>query len=103
MSCSTEFSCRVHILSTANDTGEALCATGRPVEVWVLVAASFIIAVGFGIVAPVLPMYASSFDVGHTAVAALISAFAFVRLAFAPMSGKLVTASASLGCTSSGS
>jgi len=61
-----------------------------PVEVWVLVAASFIIAIGFGIVAPVLPVYAASFGVGHTAVAALISAFAFVRLAFAPMSGKLV-------------
>lgn len=61
-----------------------------PVEVWVLVAASFIIAVGFGIVAPVLPVYAASFGVGHTAVAALISAFAFVRLAFAPVSGKLV-------------
>ncbi|WP_434450241.1 MFS transporter [Lentzea sp. E54] len=61
-----------------------------PVEVWVLVAASFIIAVGFGIVAPVLPVYAASFGVGHTAVAALISSFAFVRLAFAPMSGRLV-------------
>lgn len=61
-----------------------------PVEVWVLVAASFIIAVGFGIVAPVLPVYAATFGVGHTAIAALISAFAFVRLAFAPMSGKLV-------------
>jgi len=61
-----------------------------PVEVWVLVAASFIIAIGFGIVAPVLPVYAASFGVGHTAVAALISTFAFVRLAFAPMSGKLV-------------
>ncbi|SDG26425.1 Predicted arabinose efflux permease, MFS family [Lentzea fradiae] len=61
-----------------------------PVEVWVLVAASFIIAVGFGIVAPVLPVYAATFGVGNTAVAALISAFAFVRLAFAPMSGRLV-------------
>lgn len=61
-----------------------------PVEVWVLVAASFIIAVGFGIVAPVLPVFAASFGVGHTAVASLISVFAFVRLAFAPMSGKLV-------------
>jgi MFS family permease len=61
-----------------------------PVEVWVLVAASFIIAVGFGIVAPVLPVYAATFGVGHTAIAALISSFAFVRLAFAPMSGKLV-------------
>ncbi|MDT7788882.1 MAG: hypothetical protein QOF58_7301, partial [Pseudonocardiales bacterium] len=61
-----------------------------PVEVWVLVAASFIIAIGFGIVAPVLPVYAASFGVGHTAVAALISTFAFVRLAFAPVSGRLV-------------
>ncbi|KJK50411.1 MFS transporter permease [Lentzea aerocolonigenes] len=61
-----------------------------PVEVWVLVAASFIIAIGFGIVAPVLPVYALSFGVGHTAVAALISTFAFVRLAFAPVSGRLV-------------
>ncbi|MFS8103514.1 MFS transporter [Lentzea alba] len=61
-----------------------------PVEVWVLVAASFIIAIGFGIVAPVLPVFAASFGVGHTAIAALISVFAFVRLAFAPMSGKLV-------------
>lgn len=61
-----------------------------PVEVWVLVSASFIIAVGFGIVAPVLPVYAATFGVGNTAVAALISAFAFVRLAFAPMSGRLV-------------
>ncbi|NKE60679.1 MFS transporter [Lentzea sp. PSKA42] len=61
-----------------------------PVEVWVLVAASFIIAVGFGLVAPVLPVFAKSFGVGNTAVAALVSSFAFVRLAFAPMSGKLV-------------
>ena len=62
-----------------------------PSEVWVLVAASFIIAVGFGIVAPVLPTYAAAFNVGTTAVSALISAFAFVRLAFAPMSGRLVS------------
>jgi MFS family permease len=61
-----------------------------PVEVWVLVAASFIIAVGFGIVAPVLPVYAASFGVGHTAIAALITTFALVRLAFAPVSGRLV-------------
>ncbi|GLZ30820.1 MFS transporter [Lentzea sp. NBRC 105346] len=62
-----------------------------PSEVWVLVAASFIIAVGFGIVAPVLPTYAAAFNVGTTAVSALISAFAFVRLAFAPVSGRLVS------------
>ncbi|WNV82598.1 MFS transporter [Umezawaea sp. Da 62-37] len=61
-----------------------------PSEVWVLVVASFIIAIGFGIVAPVLPMYAASFNVGTTAVSAVVSAFALVRLLFAPVSGRLV-------------
>ncbi|MDU0293340.1 MFS transporter [Saccharothrix longispora] len=61
-----------------------------PGEVWVLVVASFIIAIGFGIVAPVLPAYAKSFDVGTFAVSAVVSSFALVRLLFAPMSGRLV-------------
>lgn len=61
-----------------------------PAEVWVLVAASFIIAIGFGIVGPVLPAYAKGFDVGTFAVSVVISAFALVRLVFAPMSGRLV-------------
>ena len=62
-----------------------------PSEVWVLVAASFVIAVGFGILAPALPTFAVSFDVGITAASAVISAFAFMRLAFAPASGRLVS------------
>lgn len=63
-----------------------------PSEVWVLVAASFVIAVGFGILAPALPTFATSFDVGVTAASLVISAFAFMRLAFAPVSGRLVSA-----------
>src|SRR5262249_10201617 len=63
-----------------------------PNEVWVLVGASFVIAVGFGILAPALPTFAPSFDVGITAASIVISAFAFMRLAFAPVSGRLVTA-----------
>ncbi len=62
-----------------------------PFEVWVLVGASFVIAVGFGIVAPVLPTFAASFDVGITAASAVISVFSFMRLAFAPASGRLVS------------
>ncbi|WP_308258593.1 MFS transporter [Saccharothrix obliqua] len=62
-----------------------------PGEVWVLVVASFIIAIGFGIVAPVLPAYAKGFDVGTFAVSAIVSAFALVRLLFAPVSGRLVS------------
>ncbi len=57
-----------------------------------LVAISFVIALGFGIVAPALPTFARSFDVSVTAASIVISAFAFMRLAFAPVSGKLVSA-----------
>src|SRR5699024_4709364 len=38
-----------------------------------------------------LPTFAASFDVGITAASAVVSAFAGVRLVFAPLSGKLVT------------
>lgn len=63
-----------------------------PRSIWVLVAAAFVIAIGYGLIAPVLPEYAKSFDVGVTAATIIISAFAFFRLVFAPASGKLVTA-----------
>ena len=64
--------------------------SGLPAEIWILVTASFVIALGFGIVAPALPQYARSFGVGVTAASAVISAFALMRLLFAPLSGRLV-------------
>ncbi|MBA8823046.1 MFS family permease [Saccharopolyspora lacisalsi] len=62
-----------------------------PPEIWILVTGSFIIAVGMGIVSPALPTFATSFDVGVTAASLIVSAFAFMRLVFAPASGKLVS------------
>lgn len=61
-----------------------------PPEIWVLVSAAFVIALGFGIVAPALPQFAREFGVGYTAASAVISAFALMRLLFAPASGALV-------------
>ena len=61
-----------------------------PTEIKVLVAAAFVIAVGFGLVSPVLPAYARSFDVGVAAASVVVSAFAFFRLVFAPAGGALV-------------
>jgi len=67
-------------------------ATPRmPREVWVMVSAGFVIALGYGVVAPALPQFAHSFGVGVTAASAIVSAFAVMRLAFAPSSGRLVT------------
>ena len=53
--------------------------------------AAFVIAIGFGIVSPVLPAYARSFDVGVAAASVIVSAFAFFRLVFAPAGGLLVS------------
>lgn len=61
-----------------------------PGEIRVLVAAAFVIAVGYGLVSPVLPAYARSFDVGVAAASVVVSAFAFFRLVFAPAGGALV-------------
>ena len=70
--------------------GRAVPAARLPDGVRLLVGAGFVVAVGFGIVAPALPEYARSFGVGITAASAVISGFALVRLAFAPVSGRLV-------------
>lgn len=62
-----------------------------PTEIKVLVGAAFVIAIGFGLISPVLPQFAQSFDVGVTAASVIVSAFAFFRLLFAPAGGSLVT------------
>ena len=62
-----------------------------PGEIRVLIGSAFVIAIGFGLVAPVLPAYARSFDVGVAAASVIVSAFAFFRLVFAPAGGALVS------------
>lgn len=61
-----------------------------PAEIRVLLVAAFIIALGFGLIAPILPQYAVSFDVGAAAATVIVSIFAFTRLIFAPVAGVLV-------------
>jgi MFS family permease len=58
--------------------------------VWALLAGSFLVAAGYGIVAPALPVFARSFGVGVTAASAVVSALPVLRLLFAPVSGRLV-------------
>jgi MFS family permease len=61
-----------------------------PSEVWVLVTANVVIALGYGVVAPVLPQYARNFGVSIAAATFVITAFALMRLCAAPVSGLLV-------------
>lgn len=61
-----------------------------PREVAVLAAVAFAVAVGFGIVAPAIPVFARQFGVGETAAGAVISAFAFMRFISALAGGRMV-------------
>ncbi|MDQ1059179.1 DHA1 family multidrug resistance protein-like MFS transporter [Arthrobacter globiformis] len=61
-----------------------------PRDIKVMLVAAFLIALGFGLVAPVLPQFATTFDVGATAAAVIVSIFALMRLLFAPAGGALI-------------
>jgi len=73
--------------------GDCSTATDKPKlprEVWVLVAANVVVALGYGVVAPVLPQYARHFGVSISAATFVITAFAAMRLVAAPPAGLLV-------------
>jgi MFS family permease len=50
----------------------------------------FVAMLGFGIVAPILPLYARSFGVSYETASWMLSAFAFARLLTDPVAGPLV-------------
>ena len=53
-------------------------------------AASFFVAVGFGIVLPAIPVFAKSFGVNNAAIGLMVSAFAITRFCSGLISGTLV-------------
>lgn len=61
-----------------------------PREVSILVAASFFVAIGFGIVMPAIPVFAKSFGVSNAAIGLMVSAFAITRFSSGLISGSLV-------------
>ncbi|MFM9035361.1 MAG: MFS transporter [Mycobacterium sp.] len=61
-----------------------------PREVWSLIGANAIVALGYGLVAPVLPDLALHFGVSISAATFIITAFALMRLLAAPPTGMLV-------------
>ena len=63
-----------------------------PQAVWVLGGIGFCVAVGFGVVLPVLPVYARTFGVSTFMVGAVVSSFALVRLLTTPLAPQLTEA-----------
>lgn len=66
-----------------------LSLAGLPREVAVLATIAFFVALGFGIVIPAIPIFASSFDVSAFAAASVVAAFAFMRFVSSPSAGWL--------------
>ena len=75
-------------VAPARSTGGAALLADRRVQV--VLATIFVTMAGFGIIAPILPLYAQSFGVGYGAVGVLVASFAFTRLAFDLVAGPLV-------------
>lgn len=63
--------------------------TALPRDVVVLAIIAFCVAVGFGVLVPVLPVFARSFEVGNMLVGLVVSAFAFMRLVTSPFCGRI--------------
>jgi len=66
-----------------------LPTSNLPRDVHVLSAVAFLVAVGFGVMVPVLPVFARSFGVSQFAVGAVISAFALMRFLTSPLCGPI--------------
>ena len=61
-----------------------------PREVAILSTVSFLVAIGFGLIIPAIPIFAASFGVNKTAIGLIVSAFAIMRFSSGLISGKLV-------------
>lgn len=64
--------------------------TDLPRDVAAMAVVAFCVALGFGVVAPAIPLFASEFGVSATAAGAVVSAFAFMRFVSALAAGRLV-------------
>lgn len=63
---------------------------GLPLEVGVVTAVAFFVALGFGILAPSIPVFARTFGVSAMAASSVISVFALVRFISSPAAGAMV-------------
>ena len=61
-----------------------------PREVFIVTAAAFSVAVGFGVLLPAIPIFARTFGVNNAAIGLIVSMFAFTRFASGLISGKFV-------------
>ncbi|MDQ3990888.1 MAG: MFS transporter [Actinomycetota bacterium] len=76
-------------MATGASTSSIRSVIAEPV-LRVAAGATFVIMLGYGLIVPVLPLFARSFGVGRTEVGVLVSTFALMRLVFDLVGGPLV-------------
>lgn len=64
-------------------------ATGLPRTTWVLAVAGFLVAVGFGVVIPVLTPFARTFQATTFQLGLVVSMFAAMRLVMSPFASRI--------------
>ena len=57
--------------------------------IFVIVMTLFIDATGFGIIIPLLPFYAETFQAGSAALGILIASFSLMQFIFSPILGRI--------------
>lgn len=67
-----------------------------------VIAVTFVMMVGFGLIAPTLPLFARSFGVGYAGAGVLLSAFGLGRLLFDLAAGPLVDRFGERACGAAG-
>lgn len=77
-------------MSSVDQDAAAEAKVALPREVWSLIFGNAVIALGYGVVAPVLPQLARHFGVSISAATFVITAFAVMRLVAAPPAGLLI-------------
>ena len=78
-------------MSSVREGADTRTPEQLPREVWALIGANAVVALGYGVVAPVLPQLARAFGVSISAATFVITAFAVMRLLAAPPSGLLIS------------
>jgi len=71
------------------DLGKRGQARFRLSPVFVVVMTLFIDATGFGIIIPLLPFYAKTFQAGSAALGILVASFPLMQFIFSPILGKI--------------
>ena len=62
-----------------------------PLAVWILAVVGFFIALGFGVMSPILPVYARTFGVSSFLIGLVVSSLSILRISTMPLAGTFLS------------